>query len=253
LFYKGRKTERLAMGARMREQELMAENEVLDRLNSMKIEFFQNMNHDFKTPLTVISASVLDAVDMLGFDIDADEMLETLNDAQREIMRLSRMVDNAVKQASMYDNRQDMIPIDIAPLLREGAETHRVILERHGNTLSFDVPSSLPPVMANTDMLLLVISNLLSNANRYTRNGDICINAAESGGTVSVAIKDSGSGIKTELLPFIFERGVSDSGSGLGLSICQTAIEAHDGAISVESKHGFGTVVTFTLPALAGG
>ena len=56
---------------------------------------------------------------------------------------------------------------------------------------------------------------------------------------------------KPELLPLIFERGISESGTGLGLSICQTSIEAHGGTISVESEHGHGTEVTFTLPIYA--
>ena len=248
LIHRGRQTERIAMGAKIREQELLSKNEMLDRLNSMKIEFFQNMNHDFKTPLTVISASVLDAVDMLDFEINKEEMYDTLNDAQSEIMRMSRMVDSAVKQASMYDSRQDMEPIDIAPLLRESADTHRVLVERHGNALTIDVPQSLPLTTANTDMLLLVLSNLFTNANRHTRNGEISIRAGEKSGSVNVSVKDSGTGIKPEMLPHVFKRGISDSGSGLGLSICQTAIEAHGGKISVKSEYGFGTEVVFVLP-----
>jgi len=251
LIYRGRKTERLAMGAKIREQELLSKNEMLDRLNSMKIEFFQNMNHDFKTPLTVISASIHDAVDMLGFEIIKDEMYETLDDAQKEIMRLSRMVDSAVKQASMYDSRHELEPMDIAPLLCESAETHRILAERHGNVLNIEIAQSLPLVNANTDMLLLVLSNLFTNANRHTRNGEILIRAVEKGGSITVSVKDSGSGIKPELLPHVFERGTSDSGTGLGLSICQTAVEAHGGEILINSDYGHGTEVVFTLPVFS--
>ncbi|MDR0491652.1 MAG: sensor histidine kinase, partial [Oscillospiraceae bacterium] len=193
----------LAMATRVREQELIADNDMLDRLNRMKIEFFQNMNHDFKTPLTVISVSILDAVDMLDCanEINKDEMRGTLDDAQREIMRMGRMVDSAVKQASLYDNRQDMEPVDIAPIMRKGAETHRVLLERHGNTLSIDIPQALPQIYGNADMLLHVLSNLISNANRYTRGGEIGIKATVKSNAVKVTVQDNGTGVNPELLP----------------------------------------------------
>jgi len=251
LFYRSRKSERLAVDARIREQALIAENDMLDRLNRMKTQFFQNMSHDFKTPLTVISTCVLNVADVLDFDdnIDKDEMRESLEQAQREIMRMSRMVDSAMKLSAMHDGRQDIEPVDIAYFLREAVETYRVLLERHGNILSINIPKSLPHISGNTDMLLHVIANILSNANRYTRDGEIIIQAQKRKGEVAVTIKDNGQGVAPEILPRIFERGVSDRGTGLGLSICKTAIEEiHNGTILVESEYGKGTAVTFTLP-----
>jgi signal transduction histidine kinase len=148
----------------------------------------------------------------------------------------------------LYDNKQKMEPIDVAPLLRNGAETYRALLERNGNTLLIDIPQSLPQIFGSTDLLLHVLSNLLSNANRHTRKGEIMIQAREGAGVITVKVQDNGSGVTPELLPHIFERGVSDSGTGLGLAISKNAIEAHGGAISVESERGRGSVFTFTLP-----
>ena len=243
----------LATVARKREQELIADNEMLDRLNRMKNEFFQNMSHDFKTPLTVISTSVLNAVDMLDFEMDKDEMRESLGNAQHEIMRMARMVESAMKYSSLHDNRQDMKPLDLASLLRDGAETYRALLERNGNSLVLEISGLLPFVYGNGDMILHVLSNLLSNANQFTRNGDIVISSDVDNDMVSVTVRDSGAGIKPELLPYVFERGVSDSGTGLGLSICKTAIEAHNGTITVESEYGRGAAFTFTMPAYDSG
>jgi len=241
-------SESLAAAAKTREQELIADNDMLDRMNRMKNEFFQNMSHDFKTPLTVISTSVLNAADMLDFKMDKEEMRESLDNAQREIMRMARMVDGAMKQSSMYDNRQDMKPLDPAPLLREEAIAYRALLERNGNALSLDIPRSLPQIYGNSDMLLLVLSNLFSNANRYTRGGNIAMISRADKDMVIVTVLDDGMGIEPELLPRVFERGVSDSGTGLGLAICKTAIESHNGTITIESEYGKGTAVTFTLP-----
>jgi len=254
LLNRSRRTERLALEAKIREQTLLADNEMLDRLNRTKLEFFQNLNHDLKTPLTVISTSVLNAADMLDFEIDREEMRECLGNAQHEIMRMARMVESAMKYSSLHDNRHDMGPVDIAQLLHEGAETYRALLERYGNDLVLDVPMTLPGVFGNADILLHVMSNLLSNANRHTRNGEVLIDArcvaSSTRPDVLVTVRDNGDGVKAELLPYVFNRGVSDGGTGLGLSICKTAIEAHGGAIGIESERGKGTAVWFTIPII---
>jgi len=254
LVYTNRKAERHAAEAELRGQALIADNEMLDRLNQMKTEFFQNMSHDFKTPLTVISTSVLNALDMLDFELDKEEMRESLENAQREIMRMARMVESAMKYSSLHDNRQDMIPLDIAQLLHEGAETYRALLDRHGNTLTLDIPLTLPHIYGNADMLLHVMSNLMSNANRHTRDGEVLIIArCVTGKTrpdILVTVGDNGGGVRPDILPKIFDRGVSESGTGLGLSICLTAIEAHDGVIGIESEPGIGTTVWFTIPII---
>ena len=245
-------SESLSQIAQKREQELIADNEMLDRLNRMKTEFFRDMSHDFKTPLTVISTSIMNAADMLDFGLDKDEMRESLGVAQHETMLMSRMVDSAMKYSSLHDNEQDMKPLDLSLLLGEGAGTYRALLERNGNALSLDIPGPLPMVYGNADMLLHVLSNILSNANRYTRDGEIAIGAAVEDDIVAVTVKDNGTGIRPEMLPYIFERGISDSGTGLGLSICKTAIEAHGGTIAAKSEYGQGAAVTFTLPAYKG-
>jgi len=249
--------EDLSVAAKMREQELIADNEMLDRLNQMKNEFFLNMNHDFKTPLNVISTSVFNVIDMCDFEIDTKVIKEVMGNAQSEIMRMARMVDSAMKHSTLYESHEDMMPLDIAELLREGAETYRALLERQGNRLILNIPETLPPILGSTDILLHVLSNVLSNANRYTRNGDIMISAdveiiknemEEESQVLMVKTSDTGTGIAPEILPDIFRRGVSDAGTGLGLSICKSAIEAHGGKIGVESVPGEGTTVWFTIP-----
>jgi len=230
------------------ERLLGEKNEMLDRINRMRTEFFQNMSHDFKTPLTVIQANVMDADDMLDFELNKNEMRGSLAVAQREVMYLARMVDNALKYSAMQDNRQEMEPLDISRLLREGASTFRPLLERQGNTLTLDVPLSLPRIIGSTDTLLHVLSNIISNSNRHTRAGDISIRAIENNNSIVITVQDNGAGIKPEMLPYIFERGVSDSGTGLGLSICATAIEAHGGTIDIKSEYGQGVTVTIALP-----
>jgi len=215
------------------------------------------MSHDFKTPLTVISTSILNAMDILDYNMDKDEMRESLNLAQGEIMRMSRIVDGALRHAALHSNRQVAEPVDLAALMRKVAKTYHAFLERNGNALSISIPNSLPRVYGNSDTLLNVFSNLITNANRHTRRGRIRIYAEliepkkkSSNGNryVSVSVSDNGTGVNPEILESIFARGASESGTGLGLSICKTAIEAYGGTIKVNSKTGKGTRVTFTVP-----
>jgi len=279
VFIRYRKTVRIARDAEMREHALVLDNKMLDRINRMKTEFFQNLSHDFKTPLTVISTSVLNALDLLDYDLDANEMRDSLKLAQSEIMRLSRIVDSAVKHAALHENRQSMEPVDVDALLRNAARTYKAFLDSHGNSITLRIPRQLPPVYGNTDVLLNVLSNLISNSNRYTRNGELILSAAlvdidqtpdstdgiedalNKGGIeckvsaskrMSIAVEDNGAGIKPEILPTIFNRGTSDGGTGLGLSIIKTAIESLGGTINIESTYKVGTKVTFTLPVYEG-
>jgi signal transduction histidine kinase len=239
--------ERRIEAAKLNEEKMLAERNALEHLDRMKTEFFQDMRHDLKTPLTVISTDVLNAADQLDFEIDKDDMRQSLNNAQREIMRMSRMVDDAINFPSGHGILSRMKPIDIASLLHR-VETYRSVLGQRGNVLTLDIPDALPEVNGNADMLLQVLLNLLSNANRHTQNGEIAVIASEGNGAVSVTVRDNGEGVKTELLSNLFTRGVSEGGTGFGLSICKSVIETHGGEISLKSEYGKGTAVTFTLP-----
>jgi len=260
LFVRYRKTERQAIEAKIRERTLVRENEVLDHLNRTKTEFFQNMSHDFKTPLTVISTSVLNAADILDFvefGSEKEEIKESLSLAQSEVMRLSRIVDSALKHAAMYSNQYFAENINLYRLLRRIEKTYNAFLERKGNKLVVTLPQGLPQVYGNIDMLLNVFSNVITNANRYTVNGEITITAKvdekakptkKAKQFIRVTVSDNGSGVNPEILDKIFVRGASENGSGLGLSICKTAIETFGGTISVSSEKGAGTKVAFTVP-----
>ena len=251
LFRRYRKTEKRAYEAGVRERTLMRENEMLDRLSRMKTEFIQNMSHDFRTPLTVISTSVLNAVDVLDFDMDKDEIRESLTLAQSEIMRMSRIVEGALKHAALHGNQQSSESLDLTILLRKVVKTYQAFLERRGNTLSMSVSGELPHVYGNADMLLNVLANLISNADRYTRNGEIVMSAKVSDDNirfVMVTVSDNGTGVNPEVLSNIFKRGTSEASTGLGLHICKSAVESHGGTITVESEEGKGTMVAFTVP-----
>ncbi|MDR1330408.1 MAG: HAMP domain-containing histidine kinase [Oscillospiraceae bacterium] len=227
--------------------------ERLLELDKLKTEFYQDMHHEMKTPLTVISSDIQTADDMMDFSMDKDYIREKLEHAQEEIIRLARMVENSLDLASAQVGKSHMEPIDFAALLRTNAEAFRPLLEKNGNILSVNVPDGLPKLTGSRDMLVQVIYNIIENAAKYTRNGEIAVSLKRTGCGLETVIRDTGEGIAPELLPRVWERGVASRGTGYGLSICKTFVEEmHGGHIRIESEPGKGTVVTFTLPLYNG-
>ena len=237
-----------------RENMFQTEKELIDKLSRLKVELYQNMYHDLKTPLTVISTSILNISDMIEFDdINEDEMLKSLADMQSETMYMSRMLDNAMRHSTSSGSLHDLLflPMDMGEFIMEKSEIYRILLARNKNKLVLDIVPPLPKVLVCADMILHVLTNLLTNANRYTRAGEITISAKEEQGGVCIIVSDNGSGIKEELLPMIFERGTSEGGTGLGLAICKAVVEkTHGGKINATSEIGVGTKIMFTLPKI---
>ena len=107
-------------------------------------------------------------------------------------------------------------------------------------------------VFADADLVSQVLVNLLQNANTHTQGGRIEVRAFLKDGKYQVEITDNGSGIAPELLPHVFERGVSDGGTGFGLFLSKSVVESHHGKIWIESRQGEGTKVSFVLPVYEG-
>jgi signal transduction histidine kinase len=230
-----------------------AENAALEKHNRMKTEFLQDIKHEVRNPLHVISLRS----DFVNMCLDAENQTEEARNAlriiQNEALRLGRMVNGMVELAVMGGEKANRKKIDFAEMLTSCAETSRLGLQRNGNTLRIEIAPSLPHVYTEAEQLMRVPVNLLENANNSTQNGEITIQATAAANYITVKITDTGEGIPAELLPRIFERGVSGkNGKGYGLSICRTIIEAHGGLIEIESERNKGTTVTFTIPVYGG-
>jgi signal transduction histidine kinase len=142
-----------------------------------------------------------------------------------------------------------MEPLDFAALLDAGAGAFRALLKKDGNSLVLRIPDGLPLLTGNRDMLKQVVNNLIFNAGKHTRGGEITVSLEQDGDSLVAAVADTGEGIDPDILPRIFERGVSgDGATGYGLSICKTIVEMHGGEIHIESDPGKGTTVRFSLP-----
>ena len=206
--------------------------------------------------LTTIARCIGHADSRLDMSNGVKEAHDVLKIAEEEALRLGRMVASMVKLAAMSGNTESREKVNYAEILENCAEIFRLQLDNRDNALLVNIAPSLPCVYGEADRLKQVPINLLSNAAKHTRNGEVRLEAFNNSEDdfITVRISDTGEGIPAELLPRTFERGVSGSGDspGYGLSICQTIVEAHGGRIYIESEPGKGTRATFTIPVYSG-
>ncbi len=235
------------------QKKLDEQNHILSKASRAKTEFLSNTSHEMRTPLTVISVNVQTVTEILedmGEAVKDSEAEELLHNAQQEIMRLARMVGGMLALASMSENT-DKQTVNLTTLLRSSAEMYYLHLQKRGNTLTTDIAEGLN-VYGNADLLAQVVANLIQNAGAHTEMGTITLQAEKVSHKIMVSVQDTGTGIPEELLPHVFERGVSTGGTGFGLYLCKTIVESHGGRIWVESEPGRGTAVIFVLPFYEG-
>ena len=235
------------------QKKLDEQNHILERASRAKTEFLSNTSHEMRTPLTVISVNVQTVAEILedmGEAVRDGEATELLQNAQQEIMRLARMVGGTLTLAAISENT-DRQALDFSTLLRSSVEMFSLHLQKRGDTLTSEIAGGLT-VFGTADLLAQVVANLLQNAAAYTRHGEVTLRAEKEGHEVLIAVKDTGDGISAELLPHVFERGVSTGGTGFGLYLCKTVVESHGGRIWIESEPGSGTAVMFALPTYEG-
>ena len=212
------------------------------------------MSHDLKNPLATIEL----AVNLLrGFErIDANQVKEFVNKIQRSVDQMETLIadllDFARIQSGAFSvlisaDRLSQVVMPVIDRMRAQAEAKR-------QTLEVDIPSSLPYVAIDAHRIGQVVSNLVSNAIKFTpEEGTIRVSARQRDHKIVVSVADTGPGIPQEHLSKIFDRfwrtpGTKQKGSGLGLSIAKGIVEAHGGTIWAESQLGKGSSFFFTLP-----
>lgn len=250
-----RGTMREIAAAREAEQKLALENAALESANHLKADIMATISHETRTPIAVIS----NYTELIAMELRAQGVSEQhakdLDTVSDEIQRIGRLMDDmqSLSRSRSEDARKAMI--SLSDVIRQTARLYAHILERRNTSLTVELPESLPPVFANPGEMTQVLLNLLQNAGKHTENGIVKVCAEAKGKEVIVTVTDTGEGIATELLPRVFERGVSgkENGTGIGLAVCRDIIKAHGGEIGIESRPGEGTIVRFTLPAGWGG
>lgn len=221
------------------------------------MDFIALAAHELRGPITVIRG-YLDLLDEELKPALADDQQVLLDRLQVSAEQLSGYINN-ILNVSRYDrnllslhlHEEPLIDIikDLVPDLALRAKTKR-------RRLSFHLPPDLPTVAADRSSLSEVLSNLIDNAIKYSREeGEIVVRAAAKGNFVEVTVQDSGVGIPGAVIGSLFTKFYRShrsrqqvSGTGLGLYICKAIVESHGGSIWVRSKEGQGSTFGFTVP-----
>lgn len=229
--------------------EFRSRGELLERMNRLNMEFLHKVAHELKTPLTVISGyAQLTGMQLAGGHVDA-ETPGNLKTIQQEALCLANMVTKLMEYS--YGRRSEVVfaRIRVAKLLSSvQAIAGPMCLKNRNKVVVLDTPCA--DVHGSFEMLLQIFINLIVNAGKSTEDGIITVSASDSERErfVLFRVSDTGQGIPPEALPHIFEQGYSTGGSsGLGLSICLDAVNAHGGEIWVEKTDQTGTVFAFTV------
>ncbi len=215
-----------------------------------------NVSHDLKTPLTSIQGYSQAIVD--GATKDPSRAAEIIYD---EAARLTRMVTELTELARVQGGKLSMRmkPIDLGEVASSVANQLRVVAENQDIMLEARTPS-MPLILGDGDRLVQVLTNLMSNAIKYTpAKGQVYVRTAAEDEGVRLIVWDTGMGIPANELSRIFERFYQvdkargpSRGTGLGLAITKEIVQAHGGTISVESEEGQGTAFHVWFPCLNG-
>jgi PAS domain S-box-containing protein len=222
--------------------------------NRLKDQFLATLSHELRTPLNVI----LGYARMLKTDAVAPENRRLAIDAiERNAAVQHQLVEDLLDMSRIATGRVrlDPQPVSVVMVLREALEGVRPAADAKGIVVSFDVDPLVGTVMADATRLQQVFWNLLTNAVKFTGRGgriSVCLHRDET--SVEASVSDSGVGIASDFLPFVFEpfRQADTSlagrhgGLGLGLAISKQLVELHGGTIQASSA-GIGQGATFTI------
>jgi len=227
--------------------------EALAELDRAKTAFFSNVSHEFRTPLTL----------MLGPTEDArsseDRALrgEDLDTVYRNEVRLLKLVNTLLDFSRIEAGRVQahFEPVDLARLTADLAGVFRSAVERGGLQLRVDAPPLPESIYIDREMWEKVVLNLVSNAFKFTFDGEIGVTMRFEGGRAVLRVSDTGVGMAAHELSRVFERfhriegtrARTHEGSGIGLALVHDLVQLHGGTISVESEPGRGTTFTISL------
>ncbi|MEK6662739.1 MAG: PAS domain S-box protein [Pseudomonadota bacterium] len=228
-------------------------------VDKMKREFISTVSHELRTPLTSIRGAL---GLMAGGATGAlpDKAKELVKIASNNCDRLVRLINDILDMEKMESGKIafDMLPVDLRALVEEAIAANQAYAAQH--RVKIAVEGELPPaeIVGDHDRLIQVLTNLLSNAAKFTSpGGTVHVSLAETPDGVMLRVRDEGPGIPEEFQPRIFQKfSQADSsdtrskgGSGLGLSIAKTIVEHHGGQIGFETVAGQGASFWVSLPA----
>lgn len=240
-------------------QEERRRAEALAEIDRAKTAFFSNVSHEFRTPLTLMLGPL---EQLLSAPVESGRAADRalIETAHHNGLRLLRLVNSLLDFSRIEAGRVQAHyePTDLAALTQELASSFRSAIDQAGLHLIIDCPPLREPVYVDRDMWEKIVLNLLSNAFKFTFDGEIVVKLGPSTdqSMAELIVADTGTGIPEDELPNLFERfhriegarGRTFEGSGIGLALVQELVKLHDGSIRVDSKPGRGSTFTVAVP-----
>ncbi|MBI3976968.1 MAG: PAS domain-containing protein [Chloroflexi bacterium] len=226
----------------------------LHELQQQREDFLRMVSHDLRAPLTVIQghAQLLQrALERAGLSAYRGNVDAIGISARRMDAMIRDLVDSARLEAGQI--RLERVPVNLGVFVADLLERSRPLVDLH--RIQVAVPLDLPPVPADPDRLERILTNLLSNALKYSPpTAEVLVSARQDGAVAEITVADRGVGIAPDDQVHLFERYFRAKGTrrteglGLGLYIARLLVEAHGGRIWATSKPGQGSTFSFTLP-----
>lgn len=229
------------------------------RLDKLRKDFISNVSHELRTPISLMqgySEAIMD--DIADSKEEKNELAKIINE---ESLRMGRLVNELLDLSRMETGHFQLNTetIQVSSFIQRILNKFRALVKKNNIRLELTADYKFETAILDPDRMEQVFTNLIDNAITHTReNGYVHVLVNNTKDHLSVEIRDNGSGIPEEDLPFIFERfykadksrtrNAKQKGTGLGLAIVKNIIEAHQGTISVKSKVGIGTTFSFKIP-----
>lgn len=231
------------------------------KLDSAKTEFIATVSHEFKTPISSMKMSLqlLENKQVGSLNLEQQNLVESINDDANRLLKITGELLN-MTQVESGSIQIDVIPSDVKEIVGYAVNATKSAAEQKQIEFEIKMFDKLPKVLADSEKTAWVLTNLLSNAIRYSYdNSVIYIGVTTENNKVKFFVTDTGQGILPQYIDKIFDRyfripGTKKEDTGLGLSISKEFIEAQGGKIWVQSEYGAGSTFSFVLnPANKGG
>jgi two-component system phosphate regulon sensor histidine kinase PhoR len=227
-------------------------------VNEIKNDFINNMTHELKTPLATISLAV-DALKTAKVQSDPTSVAYFSNIIKEENVRMNKHVETILETGQLENkdlelNRQ---PVNVHDLIQAVVDSYKLQLEEKPSNIHMQLDATKPEITADEEHLLHVLSNLMDNAIKYSKEAiDILVSTANVNNKIIITVEDNGIGMTNETKKHIFEKFYrahsgnihNVKGFGLGMSYVKRIVALHKGQIRVQSELDHGTTIEITLP-----
>ena len=228
------------------------------KVNEIKNDFINNMTHELKTPLATISLAV-DALKTEKVQSDPTSVAYFSNIIKEENVRMNKHVEIILETGQLENKDLELTkqPVNVHDLIQAVVDSYKLQLEEKPSNIHMQLDATAPEIIADEEHLLHVLSNLLDNAIKYSKETiDILVSTINVNNKIIITIEDNGIGMTSETTKHIFEKFYrahsgnihNVKGFGLGMSYVKRIVALHKGQIRVQSELDHGTTIVIILP-----